>query len=338
MTLVVPSTCISETVVKSYQQAVHTAYQIARAAVAYNVDEIVVYEPSERPDVKDQKTQTAETTTYTKPKIVFNAETSNQQKPELSERAVTLASLLQFFVTPEYLRKSIFTPETTSTNFEYAKKLPKLLLPFMESRDARYKEGMSIPMTLNKNVNSKISKQKRNTKKAEAKGIELQPPTVDGETPYINIGADEPHELEYGVSVPVGVRVTVDIKENKVVSAVEAYGRDTGYSVRVATDFSHIFTMPSTPEGYDYTVWCPGGEFKQGEVKAEVQPKPIFALPRSVKRPLFVFGQWDHVEDAVKHDTVLGVSGAKELFDSKLDFKRAVRVEDGVFVALDRLA
>jgi hypothetical protein len=51
-----------------------------------------------------------------------------------------------------------------------------------------------------------------------------------------------------------------------------------------------------------------------------------------------VFGQWDHVEDAVKHDTALGVSGAKELFDSKVDFKRPVRVEDGVFVALDRLA
>lgn len=121
-------------------------------------------------------------------------------------------------------------------------------------------------------------------------------------------------------------------------SATEAYGQDTGYSVRVATDFSHIFTMPSTPEGYDYTVWCPGGEFRQSELAPETQPKPILALPRTVKRPLFVFGQWDHVEDAVKHDTALGVSGAKELFDSKVDFKRPVRVEDGVFVALDRLA
>lgn len=338
VTLVVPSTCISDTVVKSYQQAVHTAYQIARAAVAYNVDEIVIYEPSERPDIKQEKTSKGETSSFGKPKIVFNSDASNDQKPELSERAVTLASLLQFFVTPDYLRKSIFTPETTTTNFEYAKKLPKLLLPFMESRDARYKEGMSIPMILNKNVKSKISKQKRNVKKAEAKGVELQPPTIDGATPYINIGAAEPHELEYGESVPVGVRVTVDTKENKVVSAKEAYGRDTGYSVRVATDFSHIFTMPSTPEGYDYTVWCPGGEFRQSELEPETQPKPILALPRTVKRPLFVFGQWDHVEDAVKHDTALGVSGAKELFDSKVDFKRPVRVEDGVLVALDRLA
>lgn len=335
MALAVPSTCISDSVVKSYQQAVHTAYQIARAAVAYNVDEIIVFEPAERVDAKpangDAQAPKAPA------KRVFNAESANEQAPQLSERSVTLASLLQYFVTPPHLRKSVFPEASTATNFEYAKKLPKLLLPFMESRDAKYKEGMSTAMILNKNVKNKSSKQTRNVQKAEAKGLVLHPPTVDGTTPYINIGEAEPFQLEYGQHVPVGARVTIDTEAKKVVSPAEAYGRQTGYSVRVAQDFSHIFTMPSTPEGYDYTVWCPGGEFHHDKLVPENLPKNIMALPRTVKRPVFVFGQWDHVEAAVKHDVALGVAGARELFDSKLEFKRVVRVEDGVFVALDRL-
>lgn len=284
---------------KNLSQITYVVYQLARTLTLFNVTEVVVL------DLQRQKSTDADS------------------KKKLSD-SMLLASLLQYFVTPPYLIKSVFKKEYL-TYFKEAAKLPRLsALPFMRfPEETRYREGLAI----------KMSKPDSNSKK-EFK-----------QTKYINIGDKEPLELKAQL-VPINVRVTVDTVEKKVVSPEEAYGdfvgakASYGYHVRVAKSFAELFTESPFPQGYTQTVWCNSGDYyyddstkKHHKVETRVPrlEKIIRASPAtedqtSTPTVLLVLGKWNHINTSFQQskDRFEGCEGAYQFFDGQIELPGAV--------------
>lgn len=242
--LCVPLLAISSTNAYSLQQATHVAYQIARAATAYRVAEVVVFQ------VKRQREKTL--------KIVFTEEPNE----ELVGDGMLLALLLQFFITPPYLVKSIFD-ERLRKQFAYAKRLPTLHLPYMGDT-GKFREGLTV---------------RRKSKKKRAM------------TKYVNIGRDK--LLELARDVPVGVRVTIDTKSKTVVSPHAAYGaagttKCFGYHVRFAASFNAVFTELAVEGGYTAAVYVHANDYF-GECS-------LPSVDKVGLRPLFVVGKMSDME------------------------------------------
>ncbi|ODQ68580.1 DUF171-domain-containing protein [Nadsonia fulvescens var. elongata DSM 6958] len=348
-TISIPSSVISPSCTKSLQQAVHTVYQIARGVLTFGISEVVIYEAVE--DIKAaSKIQVGAVEGEEKPKKkTFDDEDDDfinktKAKPkkakkanEISAEAMMVATLLQFFITPSYLRQAIFKKQTSSkkpkskTNqdmiksmMEYAKKLPKLPgLPFM-NHSTRYREGISI-LSLHKSKKGNLVKN-------------------SGLTKYVNVGLKRAFQID--TSIPLNARVTVDLKEKKIVAASEAYGQDAnsfGYNVRMANQFSNVFTQSSIENGYDYTVWIGSGEFHKSSTTGTADNEPTavdmttFSAINQEKNVLYVFGKWSDVSGAIKADAELGQVAAKDIFDGQILTKtREVRVEDSIFIGLTK--
>ena len=323
------SICIPTTILNNchnLEHITHVIYQIAKAATIFNVGEIVVL------DMGDRKQKSAETD-------------SNNEKQRLSD-SMLIASLLQFFVTPPYLVKTVFKKQYMKY-FTVAEKLPRLTaLPFMRHHDedgGRYREGLAVRMT---NPNDKSTKEFKQTK-------------------YINVGKKELLKLKSQL-VPTNVRVTVDTIENKVVSPIEAYGdfvgaqASFGYHVRVAKSFGSIFTDCAFPEGYSQCIWANSGDFfyndqekkyakietripritkivKPDRVDDETKPQPQANL-------LIVFGKWDHIKKSfeLSKDQFEGCDGANQFFDGQIEMPGAspqgnICIEDCCMITLSSL-
>lgn len=343
VSICIPSSCIQAPSCASLQQATHVAHQIARAAIFCQVDEIIVYDPCD--PVESSSSSAVEPA---KKKIVFGEEEDHEVKsqPEPVKQdmpaGTLLASLLQFFVTPSYLRRITF-PDTRI--FEYAKKLPKIPgLPFMNHSKARYLEGITVKHKIDKKTMAKFKKGSTKSKKQLA---------LESSTHKVQVGDDLLLNLDPAQQkVPVGMRVTVDTDKKRVVSARTAYGSEYfGYGVRVATHFGKVFTQcPLSADGYSYTVYVPCQEFLAG---------PNVALPAAVKglatanpsnlrrqgatstdsRILLVYGRWNQVDRAVGQDSedLAQVTDAKALFDARLAIRSCGRVEDAVMMSLSKL-
>ncbi|KAL3237893.1 putative methyltransferase [Nakaseomyces bracarensis] len=276
-------------------QITYVVYQLARTLTLFNVTEVVVL------DLQKKKPS---------------------EKKKLTD-AMLLASLLQYFVTPPYLIKSVFKKEYL-TYFKEAAKLPRLsALPFMRyPEEHRYREGLAIRM----------SKPDPNSKK-EFK-----------QTKYVNVGNKEPLELKAQL-VPINVRVTVDTVEKKVVSPEEAYGdyvgakASYGYHVRIAKSFAELFTASPFPQGYSQTVWCNSGDFYYDEntkkqLKVETRVPRLEKIIRSTVTEgddstptlLLVLGKWDHISKSFQQsrDLFEGCEGAYQFFDGQLELPGAV--------------
>ncbi|KOG99761.1 putative methyltransferase DI49_2244 [Saccharomyces eubayanus] len=119
------SICIPTTVIDNccnLEQATFTAYQIAKTAVLFNIQEIIVLDLS-----KDKRHERK-----TRPK-------------ESTSDCLLLATLLQYFVTPPNLLDVTFKKKNR-LYLKHAFTFPPLgQLPFMnESAEGNYKEGLSI--------------------------------------------------------------------------------------------------------------------------------------------------------------------------------------------------
>ncbi|AJR77362.1 hypothetical protein H749_YJM195G00551 [Saccharomyces cerevisiae YJM195] len=119
------SICIPTTVIdncNNLEQVTFTAYQIARTAVLFNVQEIIVLDQS-----KDKK-----------------HEKKSRSKETISD-CLLLATLLQYFVTPPNLLDTTFKKKN-KLYLKCASTFPPLnQLPFMNaSAEQHYKEGLSI--------------------------------------------------------------------------------------------------------------------------------------------------------------------------------------------------
>ncbi|QLG72944.1 hypothetical protein HG535_0E00280 [Zygotorulaspora mrakii] len=322
-TLCIPTTILSNC--KNLSQVTYAVYQVAKAAIMFNVGEIIVL------DLGDNA----------------NAKNSSTSKEKLSD-AMLIASLLQFFVTPPYLVNSIFKKQFR-TYYKEASKLPRLTaLPFVRflgEDEARYREGLAIRM---EKVANDADKSKKTKKAKEFK-----------QTKFINIGKGTVLELKTQL-VPVNVRVTVDTLEKKVVSPQEAYGdfvgakASYGYHVRVAKSFGSIFTECSYPQGYTQAVYVNSGDYYYNEKlkkyhKLETKlpyvekiikqaPKPPAEMhsesnpvadPLETARPanlLLLCGKWDHVKKSFERskDQFEGCDGPHQFFDAQLELPGAV--------------
>ena len=319
---------------KTQQQVASTAHQIARAASLYGVTEIIVY------NVESKK--------------------EDQSKETDVKR---LAGFLRYFVTPSYLRKSVFS---NLSDYESAKKLPKLpRVPFLShnSNGAKYLEGLSVPRKIEKKKGK--NKRKRKAMKAE-----------EDLTSYINIGESEYLQLSNGVKIPIHSRVIVD-KENKVVvSAAEAYGfgkktgklsaeepiwfpEAFGYNVREVTNFGQVFTECLFPEGYKYTAWVPCSEVEGSpeSTKSTQQALDLISLieeetflkqgvpssdptnPKEDIPVLVVFGNWSELSTVILADqeNFAGMVEAESLFDGRVRVSRAARIEDAALTILAKI-
>ena len=335
------SICVPTTVLShcsNLEQVTHVVYQIAKAAVTFNVGEVVVL------DLGDRKQK------------VKDAKETKSNTHRLSD-AMLIATLLQYFVTPPYLVKSVFKKQYAQY-FKVAKDLPRLgALPFMrhlgDGDEGRYREGLAVRMS---NPNEKSTKEFKQTK-------------------YINVGCDELLALKTQL-VPANVRVTVDVEDRRVVSPVEAYGNfvgahsSFGYHVRVAKSFGAVFTESAQPGGYSQCLWANCGDFYYDEnerrhVKVETKVPRVTTIYQPAAAAaaeaaetvaggnaakiqpanlLLVFGKWAHIQRSFgeSRDQFEGCEGAHQFFDGQLEMPGAapqgcLAIEDACMVSLAQL-
>ncbi|CEP64016.1 RNA methyltransferase LALA0_S10e00320g [Lachancea lanzarotensis] len=309
------SLCIPVSIIdncKNLEQITHVIYQVAKSAVLFNAGEIVILDLG-----REKKKDT-------------NQGTSKHLSP-----ALLIASLLQFFVTPPYLVKTVFKKDYQQC-LQIASGLPRIsALPFMRySKDdeGRYREGLAVTMDKPGLRSSKLGSKKK----------------AYDQTKYINVGKSEMIELR-GQLVPANVRVTVDIVERKVVSPTEAYGdfvgaqASFGYHVRVAQNFGDIFTKSAFPEGYTQTVWVNSGDYyfdpdtsknvklgaKIPRIEKILKPSAEDIASGEAEKPanlMVVFGKWDHLSQSFKQssDMFEQCDGAHQFFDGQLELPGAV--------------
>lgn len=339
VSLCIPSSCIDAPSCTSLQQASHVAHQIARAAVFHQVDEIIIYDPHDVVETSNEKEEKSK-------KIVFNEEpasASSNNEPKIVESTILLATLLQYYVTPSYLRKITF-PDTAVLH--YAKKIPKIPgLPFMNHRKSRYLEGITVKHKIDKKTLQRFKKGSTKSKKQLA---------LESTTNKVQVGDSDLIQLDTSQQrIPVGMRVTVDTEKNKIVSARSAYGSEYfGYTVRVVPQFGKVFTeCPLSTDGYSYTVYVPCMEYMAplntplpAAVKAlsSVTPQSLLTKAKTTSsspRYLLVYGKWNQVDQAVQHDSqdLEQLTDASPLFDARLAIKSCSRVEDAVLMSLARL-
>ncbi|CCK70390.1 RNA methyltransferase KNAG_0E01240 [Huiozyma naganishii CBS 8797] len=246
---------------QNLEQITHKVYELARAASMYNVREVVVLS-------------------------LDPPRTAGTSKGEKLSDSMLVATLLQYFVTPPYLVRSVFK-KRFHKYFQHAEKLPRLAqLPFMRQDTpregkSRYREGVSVAMERP----AKMSKQKQ-----------FQ------QTKYVNVGASELLELRAQL-VPLNVRVTVDVVEHKIVSPAEAYGDHVGaeaafgYHVRVADTLVDLFLK--SPCNYVQTLWCAAEEYWQGQGRHHSSHgSPTAVSAAGIVREgdlLLIVGKWDHL-------------------------------------------
>ena len=133
--LCIPTTLVSDC--RNLSQITHKVYQVAKFASLFNVSEVVILEDNSQVDATKKKISTA--------KLIL--------------------ALLQYFVTPPYLRNTVFN-EKFRPYLTAASKLPRLsTLPFtryQKQDHGRYREGLTIKMqkpTLARKKTGKVFKQ-----------------------------------------------------------------------------------------------------------------------------------------------------------------------------------
>lgn len=288
-------------------------YQIAKSLTIFNVQECVVLEV-QRPAKSNKKAQETQAA----------ADDDNKNKNNKLSDAVLISSLLQYFITPPYLRNIVFKNKFQQY-FHHASKLPKLsVLPYMrvqaqEPPVSQFREGVSIPMQ--RPVNGK---------------------KVNKQTKYVCIGKKQPVELK-GQLVPTNVRVTVDTATNKIVSPHDAYGKSNvgvnasyGYGVRVVTHFNDIFTQ--MPVSYEQSLLVSCGDF-YGEDQVKMGKLATLKTTRE-GNVLVILGRWDRLQSALQPQE--GVSSINQFLDGQWPLPATVpaghlATEDALTIALTTL-
>jgi predicted SPOUT superfamily RNA methylase MTH1 len=357
VSLCIPSTAISGRNARNLEQITQIAYQIAKASTIYNVVEIVVLDiPEAQQEAAEKPLEMSGNKGGKKIKFNFSdedilaesapapVEAVSEELEKSDSNSYLLASLLQFFVTPPYLVKSIFSPihnvnnKTILKKLQYAQKLPKITtLPFMSNNDVYkdFKEGLAIAKETPKVVNKKDKSKK------------IKATTKIGVTRYVNIGEAEPLELKTKREIPVNSRVTVDLKNKTIVSPLEAYGvsgnkSSFGYYIRMCKKFNAVFTESSVPEGYSasYYVNCDDFHTSNSKIQDYVKIPKVDQIPSTESHILLILGNYRDLELSFNADKVnlAGVENVGQMFDGQLSIPQGVRVEDGSLIALSKFA
>ncbi|KAG5886367.1 hypothetical protein JTB14_034901 [Gonioctena quinquepunctata] len=279
---------------QSAELRTYLAGQIARAACIFQVDEIVVFD--DYGDEASAKKSTLEDDSGT-----ISARHS----------CIQLGRILQYLECPQYLRKHFF-PIHKDLNY------CGILNPLNAPHHLGPKDDFSF-----------------------REGVVLNKPTKSGQGSYVNIGLLK--EIHVDKLLTAGLRCTIKLSPQEeqskklkgIVVSPSTPRKETGvywgYSVRIASSFSKIFSQCPYREGYDLSI----GTSDQGCSVDE------FECP-SFKHMLVVFGGLQGIEAALENDTILKTDDPKLLFDHYLNTlpeqgSKTIRTEEAILVSLAAL-
>ncbi|KAI3403176.2 hypothetical protein KGF56_004065 [Candida oxycetoniae] len=352
ISICIPSNAISSKNAYNLEQKTMIAYQIAKACLIYNVSEIVVLQSSSSQLNEEDKSETINIGN----KVVFKEEEKEREEEvkdrkdlEMKQDGLLLASLLQFFITPTYLVKTVFSPHLNANfkeiihKFKYAYKLPKITtLPFMQNNQVYrdFKEGIVIPRETPKIKSKKSANSKFKTKAPHKVTV----------SKYVNIGEKEPLKLDIAREVPIYSRVTIDLKNKMIISPEKAYGiagyrASFGYHVRLVEkdQFNKIFTQSPIEDGYSETIFINCDDYfdKSSRVLKEMKLYNDREVARG-KHILMILGNYRDIQvsyeaDKEKSEVFEGLDNGMELFDYRMDIPLGCRIEDGVLITLTKL-
>uniref|UniRef100_A0A8C9ZGV4 28S rRNA (uridine-N(3))-methyltransferase n=1 Tax=Sander lucioperca TaxID=283035 RepID=A0A8C9ZGV4_SANLU len=274
---------------QSTELRTYLAGQIARACVVFCVDEIVVFD-EQGEDVK-------------------SVEGEFKGVGKKGHACIQLARILQYLECPQYLRKWFFPKHK---DLQYAGLLNPLDSPHHMRIDdeSEYREG-----------------------------IVLDRPIKQGKGSLVNCGMRK--DVRIDKQLQSGLRVTVKLSktqspESKICKgAVVAphlprteAGLYWGYSVRLASCLSAVFTESPYDEGYDLTI----GTSERGSSVDQTTLSPF-------KHLLVVFGGLQGLEASVDTDQNLEVTDPSVLFDLYLNTcpdqgSRTIRTEEAILVSM----
>nr|XP_040053008.1 putative methyltransferase C9orf114 homolog [Gasterosteus aculeatus aculeatus] len=274
---------------QSTELRTYLAGQIARACVVFCVDEIVVFDEYGE-DVK-------------------SVEGEFKGVGKKGHACIQLARILQYLECPQYLRKWFFPKHQ---DLQYAGLLNPLDSPHHMRIDdeSDYREG-----------------------------IVLDRPLKPGKGSLVNCGMRK--DVQIDKQLQSGLRVTVKLnktqkQESKLCKgAVVAPhlprtegGIYWGYSVRLASCLSAVFTESPHKEGYDLTI----GTSERGSNVDQATLSPFRHL-------LVVFGGLQGLEASVDTDQNLEVNDPSVLFDLYLNTcpgqgSRTIRTEEAILVSM----
>ncbi|XP_010121615.1 PREDICTED: uncharacterized protein C9orf114 homolog [Chlamydotis macqueenii] len=277
---------------QSLELRTYLAGQIARACAIFCVDEIVVFDEHGE-DVK-------------------SVEGDFEGIGRRGKACVQLARILQYLECPQYLRKSFFPKHE---DLQFAGLLNPLDSPhhMRVDEDSEYREG-----------------------------VVLDRPTKPGRGSFVNCGMRK--EVQIDRQLNPGLRVTVRLEEPQqpeakvrkgtVVSSHHprtVSGLYWGYSVRLASCLSAVFSECPFKEGYDLSI----GTSERGSSVDQA------ALP-SFRHALVVFGGLEGLEAGVDVDPNLEVTDPSVLFDFYLNTcpsqgSRTIRTEEALLISLSAL-
>lgn len=271
----------------------YLAGQIARAACIFQIDEIVIFD-----DYADEAN--TEKSTLEDDTGLVSARKSCTQ----------LCRILQYLECPQYLRKYLFPihPDLKYCGILNPLQAPHHLGP---KEEFTYREGVVV----NK-------------------------PVKNDKGSYVNIGLLK--EARVDKLLTAGLRCTVKLlpqegsKKLKGIVVPPATPRKEtgtywGYSVRIATSISKVFSQCPYKEGYDLTI---GTSDKGNSVDN-------FECP-SFKHMIILFGGLQGLEAALENDPVLETEDPNILFDYYLNTlpdqgSKTIRTEEAILVSLAAL-
>ncbi|XP_059213496.1 putative methyltransferase C9orf114 homolog [Centropristis striata] len=274
---------------QSTELRTYLAGQIARACVVFSVDEIVVFD-EQGEDVK-------------------SVEGEFKGVGKKGHACIQLARILQYLECPQYLRKWFFPKHQ---DLQYAGLLNPLDSPHHMRVDdeSDYREG-----------------------------IVLDRPIKPGKGSLVNCGMRK--DVRIDKQLQSGLRVTVKLnktqnQESKLCKGVVVAphlprtegGLYWGYSVRLASCLSAVFTESPFEEGYDLTI----GTSERGSNIDQTTLSPF-------KHLLVVFGGLQGLEASVDTDQNLEVTDPGVLFDLYLNTcpsqgSRTIRTEEAILVSM----
>ncbi|XP_061656728.1 putative methyltransferase C9orf114 homolog isoform X2 [Syngnathoides biaculeatus] len=277
---------------QSAELRTYLAGQIARACVIFCADEIVVFD-EEGEDVT-------------------SVEGEFKGVGKKGQACVQLGRLLQYLEVPQYLRKMFFPKHQ---DLQYAGLLNPLDSPhhMRIDEESEYREGVVLdrPAKANKGslVNCGMRKEVRIDKQLQA-GLRV--------TVRLNASQKQESKTYRGTAVAPHVPTT------------EA-GLYWGYSVRLASCLSAVFTEGPYEDGYDLTV----GTSEKGSSVDEASLAPF-------KHLLVVFGGLRGLEASLDADPNLDVSCPSVLFDHYLNTcpvqgSRTIRTEEAILISMATL-
>ena len=259
-----------------------------------------------------------------------------------------LAHILSYLETPPHLRKRLFPMHP---DLQLAGSLPSLDMPHhLRSHEwCPYREGVTVegPQSIN-GASGEAHDPGKGTKKKHKKS---SPPSQPPNATLVDSGL--PQNISVAGSIPPSTRVTLkfadETESTSPLPTAHAVSPSTpreeggyfwGYSVRLASSLSAVFTECPFAGGYDVTF----GTSERGIPLSTLTHPPAPAEPKVPKfnHLMIAFGGVAGLEAAFKADAELsgmGVEKVEDLFDFWVNLcpgqgSRTVRTEEAVWLGL----